>query len=346
MNSFRRFVCFCLFCPFLSLQFLPVATAQHLTAVRLPTLSGEKFGFQNDAGVVVIKPRFESVTAFVDGCAQVCAGGKCGLIDSTGHEVIPLRYAQIGHFYNGLAGVSLNGRKYGYINKSDQLVIPYTFDEASDFSEGTAVVVLNRRCALINKKGVALTPYNYINMTAMKGGIARVCLHNDSRDGMQYSNFWGFINAQGKEITKLTCYGYESPNLGNGYAVARLAKPDGTPSVIRTEHYTFLLGKSYNYSSVLIDKTGRVVVPASKGYEFSSWGDNYIVVKRDERYGVLDYLTGNELLPVSFHQITDFQFGTPDMPLAKAFITPDDKFFYVNRQFKCVDFDGVKCPEY
>lgn len=321
------------------------AYAQHLTIARLETMSGEKFGYKNDAGTVVIKPRFEAASDFQGGVARVCIGGRCGLIDSTGREVIALKYRDIGYFHDGLAGVSLDGRKYGYLNRAGQVAIPCTFDEATDFSEGTAAVARQGRCALLSKKGVLLTPFKYIRMTPMQGGIARVCLQNDSRDGIEYSHFWGFINAQGREISKLTCYGYESPNLENGYAITRIAKPDGTPSVLRSGQYTFLVGKSYSYSSALIDKTGRVVIPASAGYDFGHYGDNYLIVEKNDRYGVVDW-TGKQLLPVGFHEITDFKFGADGSALAKVFTTDNGKFFYVDRQFKCVDFDGVKCPEY
>ncbi|MBD2722209.1 WG repeat-containing protein [Hymenobacter armeniacus] len=329
----------------LSLVLSVGASAQRLAAVRLQTMSGEKFGYQNAAGAVVIKPRFEAASDFQDGCARVCIGGRCGLIDSTGREIAALKFKDIGYFHDGLAGVSLDGRKYGYLNRAGVLVIPYAFDEVTDFSEGRAAVALNGRAALINKAGTLLTPYKYLRIEPMQGGIARVCVRNDSRDGIEHSNFWGFINVQGKEISKLTCYGSESPNLGNGYAVTRIATPDGRPTTIKTAHYTFLVGKTYNYNSALIDKTGRVVIPSSAGYEFGSWTDSYLRVKKDKFYeGVVDY-TGKVVLPVNFWNITEFEFGPDGKSLAKAF-TSERGFFYVDKQFKCVAFDGVKCPEY
>lgn len=185
-------------------------------------------------------------------------------------------------------------------------------------------------------------------MEEMKGGIARVCLKNDSRDGIQYSHLWGFINAQGKEISKLTCYGYESPNLENGYAVTRIAKLDVVPANLNTRQrstYVALIGRTYSYSSALIDKTGRVVIPATANYEFGDWGHDYVIVKRGDAYGVLD-MTGKVILPIGFREISRFEYGPDKSSLAKVFTTADGKFFYVDRHFKCVEFDGVKCPEY
>jgi hypothetical protein len=64
---------------------------------------------------------------------------KWGFIDSTGKEMIPLVYNEIGKynfdfgdpyqgFYNGLAMVALNG-KWGAINKTGNLIIPAVYDE-------------------------------------------------------------------------------------------------------------------------------------------------------------------------------------------------------------------------
>nr|WP_262908639.1 WG repeat-containing protein [Hymenobacter translucens] len=306
-------------------------------------MGGEKIGYKNAAGQVVIKPRFDGGNKFVNGYATVCIGGKCGKIDSTGKEIVPLKYRDLGDFYDGLAGASLDGRKYGYINQAGTVVIPFTFGEVGNFSEGRAVAILNGKCALINKKGTLLTPYKYELIEPMQGGIARVRLKNDSRDGAEHSNFWGFINAQGIEITKLDKHGYKSPNLGNGFAIACTAIPEG-PSTIKSQHYTYKIGQGYRYTSALIDKTGKAIIPASAGYEFGNWGNDYVIVKRGQAYGVMN-LAGQQLLPVNFREITTFEFGPDKKSLAKAFLN-ETQFFYVDEHFKCVQFDGVKCPEY
>jgi hypothetical protein len=242
--------------------------AQKLEPALIQTMNGEVVGYKNPAGQVIIKPRFEEGNAFLNGYATVRIGNRWGMIDSTGREIVPLKYRELDYFAEGLAGASLDGKKFGYINTAGAVVIPFTFDGVSSFSEGRATAVLNSKCALINKKGALLTPHKYQGIESMKGGIARVCLRNDSRDGVRYSNFWGFLNAQGKEITKLNNYGYESPNLENGFAISCVRSPGGS------------------YASALIDKTGRVVIPASAGYEFGDWTSTYLRVKRGFPCGI------------------------------------------------------------
>jgi len=332
--------------PFTALLLLAprVGQAQNLKPVALETMSGEKIGYKNAQGVVIIKPRFDEANDFEQGLATVCIGGRCGMIDSTGREVLPLKYRALAYFHDGLAGASLDGQKYGYVDRTGVFVIAPTFAGVSDFSERRAVVVQGGKCALVNTKGTLLTPFKYQGMEAMKGGIARVCLKNDSRDGAQYSHYWGFINAQGQEISKLNCYGVDSPNLETGVAVARIATPEGG-TTMKGQRYTYRVSQGYRYASVLIDKTGKTIIPASAGYEFGNWGDDYIIVKKGEAFGVVD-MAGRLLLPTSFREISRFQFGPDGESLAKVFTTSQDKFFYVDSRFKCVEFDGVKCPEY
>ena len=55
-------------------------------------------------------------------------------------------------FSEGLADVRLNG-KWGFIDKSGKVVIPFKYDDALPFSEGFAVVELDGKDGYIDKNG-------------------------------------------------------------------------------------------------------------------------------------------------------------------------------------------------
>jgi hypothetical protein len=308
------------------------ASAQKLEPALIQTMGGEKIGYKNPAGQVVIKPRFEEANVFLNGYATVRIAGRWGMIDSTGREILPLKYRELDYFVEGLAGASLDGKKFGFVNTTGTVVIPFTFDGVGSFSEGRATAIMGRKCALINKKGALLTPYKYQGIEEMQGGIARVLLKNDSPDGVEYSHYWGFIDANGREISKLSCYGYSSKNIGNGYAIACIEMPEAQ----RTQ-YT-------HFASALLDKTGRVVIPFSAGYNFDSWTAKYLQVQKGFPHGVVDY-TGKVVLAPNFWRITDFVYGEDGKSLAQAFTSEQD-FFYIDRQYHCVEYGRVKCPEY
>jgi hypothetical protein len=84
---------------------------------------GNKYGFIDHTGKVVIKPRFDLTFHFSEGFAAVQIGGKWGYIDKTGKVVIePRALARAEDFHHGLAFVTTLDGRYGYIDKSGNYV--------------------------------------------------------------------------------------------------------------------------------------------------------------------------------------------------------------------------------
>lgn len=89
------------------------------------TLDGEKWGFVDSQGKIVVSPRFS-------------------LPREEGVE--PPQFSE------GRAAVYVKG-KYGFIDRRGKLVIAATFDVAESFSEGLAPVATGHRRVLIDKTG-------------------------------------------------------------------------------------------------------------------------------------------------------------------------------------------------
>jgi len=64
---------------------------------------------------------------------------NCGYIDKTGKEVIPLKYARVSYFHEGLASVSNKRNLFGVIDKKGKVVIPFKYCYISDFKNGLVV---------------------------------------------------------------------------------------------------------------------------------------------------------------------------------------------------------------
>lgn len=78
-------------------------------------------------------------------------GGKFGLVDSTGKEIVPPIYDGIDDFREGMASVEVNN-KFGFINKSGEVIIPLKYDFVySSFYK--AKVKLNGEEFYIDKTG-------------------------------------------------------------------------------------------------------------------------------------------------------------------------------------------------
>ncbi|MBQ9164502.1 MAG: WG repeat-containing protein [Bacteroidaceae bacterium] len=107
-------------------------------------------------------------------------GLKYGFVDSTGNLVIPYTYTDAYDFSGGLAAVRDNNGKWGYVNKNGNLVIPYTYTDAYDFSGGLAAVRDNNgKWGFINKNGDLVIPYKYDAVFyGFQDGFAKVVIGN------------------------------------------------------------------------------------------------------------------------------------------------------------------------
>jgi ethanolamine utilization microcompartment shell protein EutS len=164
--------------------------ASGLAPVRQP--GSDTIGFIDRRGAIVVPPAFQDVSGFVqtstEPLARVLSAGKWGFIRRSGRFAIRPEYEDAGDFAENLAPVRLNrawlyidpsgrtvlrapagvstafpfasgrGRvsvrgKFGFLDKTGGLVIPATFDTATDFHEGVARVRVGPTSAYIGADG-------------------------------------------------------------------------------------------------------------------------------------------------------------------------------------------------
>lgn len=137
-------------------------------------MENSKVGYINKTGKFVIPPTlpFYGITG-VDEDPFCCVDGmirtvknfgdedsfdfelKYGFMDSTGKLVIPYTYTDAHDFSGGLAAVRNNNGKWGFVNKKGDLVIPYKYDGVSydGFQDGFALVVIGDKQGYVDKNG-------------------------------------------------------------------------------------------------------------------------------------------------------------------------------------------------
>ena len=187
---------------------------------------GDKWGYINYEGEVVIKPQFDNAEPFSEGMAAVKIGNAWGYINHGGEIVIKPQFSAaepfsegwafvhisiyksgsinregkfflgVNYFSEGLARVRI-GDKWGYINQVGEIVIEPQFERAGHFSEGLgrlpaveglAVVVINyRTVGYINREGIF-----YSNEVSFSEGLARV----------RIGDKWGYINQISEIVIK------------------------------------------------------------------------------------------------------------------------------------------------
>lgn len=105
---------------------------------------GNKIGFANMEGNIILPPQFDGAWPFSDGFSGICiggtfkkdgdytilVGGKWKFIDKSGKPINAEEYDDLRPFRNGVASVEKNG-KWGRINQKGEIVVPikYTFDK-------------------------------------------------------------------------------------------------------------------------------------------------------------------------------------------------------------------------
>lgn len=128
-----------------------------------PVKKDSLWGFMNRNGQVTVFPKYYEVGFFSEGFVEVSNfNGNWGIINVNGDTLIPLNYDHIfGGFNNGLSDVYLD-EKCGYINKKNEIVIPFIYDSCYPFlSEVAQVSIFDANTweiteYIINKEGIVI----------------------------------------------------------------------------------------------------------------------------------------------------------------------------------------------
>lgn len=158
-------------------------------------------GYIDETGRVIIAPRFDMARDFSEGLAYVEAQDFRGFIDRQGKAVIKVGNPYTRDFHEGLAATASRtwGGEWGYIDRSGRLAIKLQYEFADDFSEGLAGVVVDRKYGFINKRGEMVIPPRF---GLRKGGRHQEVIVSSGRfseglacvsDGQLY----GYINKRG-----------------------------------------------------------------------------------------------------------------------------------------------------
>ncbi len=145
-----------------------------------PAPVGEKWGFIDRTGRLVVEPQYHWALPFHEGLACVDQGNSdegphYGFVDTTGSHVIPARLSYPSQFGEGLAPMS-DGNGWGYINKTGEYALPPEYEGTGLFSEGLASVETRDGLGYIDKTGrFVIEPQSeYLSAFAFSEGLAAV----------------------------------------------------------------------------------------------------------------------------------------------------------------------------
>lgn len=204
---------------------------------------------------------------------------------------------------------------YGYVNVKNEVIIPYQFDMAYDFSEGLALVCKDDKYGYINTKGEIVIPYQFDDAKKFSEGLAPVNigatlqLSDQPKGGIYYleGGLWGFINTDGEIV--IPCQ-------------FELAYPFSEDLAVIYEN-----GK-YGY----IDKNGDVAIPiefSPLAYDFKN---GYAMATKDDVYGYINK-NGETIVPFEYD---GYMVSSSDFSEGLAVVRKDGKNGYVNTKGEVV----------
>lgn len=159
---------------------------------------GEKYGFVDSTGAVVVEPKFISVSFCSEGLICVAEDGpeeRYYFIDKLGNKAFDKSYRQAGttSFHQGLARVKMSG-KTGLIDHAGQIVVTPKFSTVSGFGDSLLTVSQGKSFddfGYANFNNEIVIPGPYYSAESFKNGYASV-KNNDMKSGI--------INRRGETI--------------------------------------------------------------------------------------------------------------------------------------------------
>lgn len=220
----------------------------------------------NRSGEVVFESTWDDIKPFSEGLAAVQKHEKWGFVDQDGRIVIGPQYDSVTFFSEGLAGVELGRQedtsgnvitcahpgRFGFINRSGQIVIPANLIQASAFHGGRAAVctggVMKPNLLLEGREVLSNREYGYINSMGrlvIEGvydmaspfceGLASVTLGEVCGRSRA-----GYIDVNGNVVVPLTLT--SANDFKDGLALVRRR------------------GRKWRGRQLVIDRTGQVVL--------------------------------------------------------------------------------------
>jgi len=242
---------------------------------------GKTTGFINQIGELVIEPRFSYAGQFSDGLAIVALPGVdadapflSAYIDRTGHFVFgDQRFYSAEPFSEGLAAVSLDGERYGYIDLLGDTVIEPQFAYAESFSEGLAPVQVGDLVGYIDRTGAFVFDLQFQAADPFQNGLAKVVIGEKT----------GYINHSGQMVIE-PLFDY-----GSDFSAGR--------AIVAQEEKLFY-----------IDAAGNIEIDIPDLTQAGDFVEGLAAVGVGDQYGYVD-LQGNFVVSPQFTYASNFENG-------------------------------------
>ena len=213
---------------------------------------------------------------------------KWGYIDKTGEMVIAPKYSRADEFSGGLARIAICDNwdimgVYGIIDKTGEIIVPAKYDNIYHFSGNLFQIYTGGKWGIIDKTGEVVVEPKYDDMNFLKNGLSKVGISNKDREKM------GYINNAGNQIIAPKYTG-----LGDFFGGLALAEISGKWGYINQMDEQIVPLKYYNPNpNYYKDNFSEGLVAVGIGKAF------------DVKYGFAD-ITGKEVITPKYTGVHSF----------------------------------------
>lgn len=129
---------------------------------------------------------------------------KLSFINLKTKEIITSDFKFLEDFYGGLAQVTEQNGKRGYIDKTGKLLIPCKYEFTYPFSDGVAIVQNGSKKGYINTEGKEITSIKYDDAKNFSHGVGIINIGGKWHKQQHfYGGKNGLVNAEGKVIGEI-----------------------------------------------------------------------------------------------------------------------------------------------
>jgi hypothetical protein len=150
---------------------------------------GERYGYIDTTGNIVISPVFSDGSEFRNGFAVVKYGDKYSYIDKDGGFLVEPRF-ELAYPFNDNVALIVKDEKYGFIRDNGTFLFEPVFQKAYYFSEGIAPVKWNFRWGFVSIDGTNVVSPRFEDVSYFSGGLCAV----------KENGKWGYIGTNGQFI--------------------------------------------------------------------------------------------------------------------------------------------------
>lgn len=239
--------------------------------------------------------------------------GKYGYIDKTGQIVIAPKFDDASPFSEGMARILVGDHEsgaFGYIDTTGKIVIKARFKGAGLFNEGVAIARDNKGLGAIDKNGRFILRLKSAKQDAHVEGFREGLTAVGLNWKESYGFYYGFIDLNGKVV--IPAKYHDAKNFSEGLAAVQVYGAGDT----RFGLYGF------------IDKKDKLVIDPIFKRAWSFHQGLAAVSTEKKKCGYIDK-KGGWVVPAFFERCGDFSEGI-------ASIEIDGKYGYINKKGEVV----------